>query len=175
MKRLTWIIPAILLISLSAHAQNTPAWEFSGGYSYLRADLGGSNFNLNGGTATATENLNSWFGGRLDISAFHGKESGATVSAQSFMYGPEVSFHRLKGVDPFAYVELGGIHGSQGYLGISQAAFKFAAAGGAGVDVPVFKGMAVRVQADYMISRFLSANQNYLQGTVGLVYRFGSK
>ena len=175
MKRMLWIFPALLLICISARAQETPAWEFSGGYSYLRADLGGSSFNLNGVTTSATQNLNSWFGGRFEVSAYHGKESSTTVSAQTLMYGPVVSFHRLKGIDPFAYAQFGGIHASAGYAGISQNAFKFAMAGGAGVDVPVFKSLAVRVQAAYMITRFLSANQNNLQGTVGLVYRWGSK
>lgn len=175
MKRMVWLIPSILLFSLSAHAQNTPAWEFAGGYSYLRADLGGSSFNLSGATATATENVNSWFGGRFELSAYRGTESGTTVSAQTIMYGPEVAFRKIRGVNPFAYAQFGGIHASAGYLGISQSAFKFAMAGGGGVDVPILKNMSVRVEADYMISRFLSTNQNNLQGTVGLVYRFGQK
>ena len=39
MKRVLWLIPAILLFSLTAKAQDTPQWEISGGYSYLDANL----------------------------------------------------------------------------------------------------------------------------------------
>ena len=49
MKRVIWIIPAILLLSFTARAQETPSWEISGGYSYLDANLNGSHFHLNGG------------------------------------------------------------------------------------------------------------------------------
>ena len=175
MKRLFWIIPAILLFSFTARAQETPAWEISGGYTYLKADLGKSNFNLNGATASATQNVNSWFGGRLEISAYHGTESGATVSAQTFTYGPVFSYRRFRTINPYAHVQIGAIHASQGYLGISQSAIKFAMVGGGGVDVQISRMASVRLQADYMMSRFLSLNQNNLQGTIGLVLRFGKK
>ena len=175
MKRVIWIIPAILLLSITARAQETPAWEISGGYTYLKADLGGSSFHLNGATTSATQNLNSWFGGRVEVSAYHGKESGATLSAQSVTYGPVFSYRRFKTINPFAHVQLGAIHASQGYLGISQSAIKFAMVGGGGVDVQINKMASVRLQADYLMSRFLGLNQNNLQGTVGLVFRFGKK
>jgi hypothetical protein len=177
MKRVIWIIPAILLLSFTARAQEqgTPAWEISGGYTYLKANLGGSSFNLNGATTSATENLNSWFGGRLEVSAYHGNEAGTTVSAQTFTYGPVFSYRRLRTVTPFAHVQLGAIHASEGYLGISQGAIKFAMVGGGGADVRINKRVSVRLQADYMMSRFLTLNQNNLQGTIGLVVRFGQK
>jgi hypothetical protein len=47
--------------------------------------------------------------------------------------------------------------------------------GGGGLDVQISKMVSVRLQADYMMSRFLGLNQNNLQGTVGLVFRFGKK
>lgn len=177
MKRIFWIVPAILLLSISARAQEqaTPAWEVSGGYSYLDADLGHSNFRLNGATASATENLNSEFGGRVEVSVFHGTEAGATVSAQTITYGPVFSYRRFSAFTPFAHVQLGAIHASQGYLGISQSAIKFAAAGGGGIDVHVTRMASIRLQADYVLSRFLTLNQNNLQGSVGLVFHFGRR
>jgi hypothetical protein len=176
-----WIIPAILLLSIGARAQETPAWEISGGYSYLKADLGHSNFSLNGGTASATQNLNNWFGGRLEVSGYYGHVSGTNISAQTITYGPVFSYRRFRTVNPFANVQLGAIHGSQGYLpllvsgGLSQSAYKFAMGGGGGVDVQISKRAAIRVQADYLMSRFLGLTQNNLQGTVGMVFRFGKK
>jgi hypothetical protein len=168
MKRIFWIVPAILLLSISARAQEsiTPAWEVSGGYSYLDANLGHSSFRLNGATATATENLNSVFGGRVEVSVFHGTEAGTTVSAQTVTYGPVFSYRRFDAFTPFAHVQLGAIHASQGYLGISQSAIKFAATAGGGIDVHVTKMFSVRL---------LSLNQNNLLANVELVYRFGKK
>src|ERR1700683_90284 len=100
MKRVIWVIPALLLFSLTARAQDVPAWELSGGYSYLNANLNGSHFHLNGGNGTATENLNSWFGGRIELNGYQGNEgiavSGQTtvysVSAETLTYGPVFSY-----------------------------------------------------------------------------------
>ncbi len=175
MKRVIWIIPAIFLLSLTARAQETPAWDISGGFSYLKADLGSSSFNLLGATGSATENLNSWFGGRVEVSAYHGAEAGSTVSAQTVTYGPVFSYRKFKMVTPFANLQLGAIHASQGYLGISQSAIKFAMLGGGGADVRINKMASIRVQADYLMTRFLGLGQNNIQGSVGLVFRFGNK
>jgi hypothetical protein len=76
---------------------------------------------------------------------------------------------------PYAQVQAGAIHGNQGYLGISQDAFKLALAGGGGVDFSINRQIAVRVQGEYLLTRFLGFNQNNLQTSVGLVYRFGHK
>jgi len=177
MNKLFWIVPAILLMSITARAQEqvTPGWEISGGYSYLKANLGGSSFHLNGVEASATQNLNNWFGGRLEVSAFHGAEAGQTVSAQTFTYGPVFSYRRIRTITPFAKVQLGAVHASAGYLGISANALKFAMVGGGGVDVRVSKMASVRLQGDYLMTRFLGSNQNNIQGTAALVLRFGKK
>src|ERR1019366_8833067 len=88
MKKIFWIVPAILMLSLTARAQEAvgPAWEISGGYSYLRGNLGNSSFPRNGATASRPENLNSWVGGRVEIAAYHGNEAGNTVSAETVTY-----------------------------------------------------------------------------------------
>jgi|HubBroStandDraft_2_1064218.scaffolds.fasta_scaffold619014_1 hypothetical protein len=175
MKRALWIIPAILLLSISARAQDMSAWEITGGYSYLRADINGSNFSLNGGGASATQNVNNWFGGRFELNAYHGVEAGTTVAAQTFTWGPVFSYRHFKTFNPYTHFQLGAVHASEGYLGISQSAFKFAMVGGAGVDVRVNRYASVRVQADYLLTRFLGLNQNNIQGSVGLVLHFGKK
>lgn len=174
MKRAIWILPAILLFSLAARAQETPSWEIGGAYSYMRADINGSNFSMNGGQGSATQNINNWFGGRFEVNAYHGTEGSSTVSAQTFTWGPVFSYRHFKSVTPFAHFQLGAIHASQGYLGISQSAIKFAMAGGAGADIRLNKYASIRLQGDYMLSRFLTLNQNNIEGTVGLVLRFGN-
>jgi len=175
MKRFIWLLPVILLCCAGAQAQGTPSWELSGGYSNLWVHSSGESFRLNGGNATLTENVNSWFGGRFELNAFRGAEAGVNVNAYTLTYGPVFSYRRMGRVVPYAHFQIGAIHGSQGYLGISQDAFKFAVAGGGGIDMSINRKIAVRLQADYLLTRFLEVNQNNLQTSVGLVYRFGYK
>jgi hypothetical protein len=177
MKRVIWILPAILLFCITSHAQETPEWELYGGYSYLKANLNGpgSNFHLNGGSASATENLNNWFGGRVEVSAFSGTTAGTSVTAQTFTYGPVFSYRKFQRFTPYGHAQVGAIHASQGYLGISQSAFKFAMATGGGVDLNINQRAAIRVQADYLLTRFLGLRQDNLQFSTGLVIRLGQK
>jgi Outer membrane protein beta-barrel domain len=175
MKRLLLVIPAMLLCCLTAKAQETPAWELSGGASYLESNISGSYFGLPGGGGAITENLNSWFGGRAEVNAYHGVEAGTTVSVVTANYGPVFSFRKFNAFTPFANAQFGVIHGSQGYLGISQSAFKFGMVGGGGIDVRINDQLAVRGQANYLLSRFYGLQQNNLTFGVGLVFKLGHK
>jgi hypothetical protein len=177
MKRLVWLILAVLIVLScpTVQAQETPEWDLSGGYSYLKANLGGSSFNLNGGSTSATEYLNGWVGGRAEINVYQGSVSGMNISAQTATYGPVFTYRRYNKFTPFANVQLGAIHATQGYLGISQSAFKFAMTMGGGVDVKINQRAAIRLQADYLMTRFLALRQDNVQGSVGLVVHFGKK
>jgi hypothetical protein len=72
-------------------------------------------------------------------------------------------------------VQLGAIHASQGYLGISQAAFRLAVVPGGGVDVKINQRVAIRLQGDYVLTDFLALRQDNIQGSASLVFRFGNK
>lgn len=182
MNRLIWLIPVVLLTAFTARAQETTsAWEFSGGYSYMEANLNGSSFHMNGATISATENLNSWFGGRMEFNGYQGNEaqtaSGTStlysVSAQTLTYGPVFSYRRFSRITPFANVQIGAVHGSANYLGISQSAFKFAAAPGGGLDFALNQRTEIRVEGEYLLTRFLGLTQENANLSVGLVVRFG--
>jgi hypothetical protein len=178
MKRVIWVIPAILFLCLSSQAQETtPEWEIYGGYSFLKAKLNGpgSSFNLNGGGASATQNFNNWFGGRLEFNAFGGTVSGADVTVQTITYGPVFAYRKFDRFVPYAHAQFGDVHASRGYLGISESAHKFAMAAGGGVDIKINELAAIRVQADYLMTRFLSQRQDNIQLSTGLVFRFGQK
>src|SRR6516164_8542543 len=91
-------------------AQETPAWQLFGGYSFQRADVREyfkttpiiyasrhDSVNMNGIEFSATENRNRWFGGTLDLSAYFNTPQVAGVSNQqssnqermySILYGP---------------------------------------------------------------------------------------
>ena len=181
MKRVLWLIPAILLFSVTSKAQDIPAWEISGGYSYMDADLNGSHFHLNGGGGPATENLNSWLGGRLEVNTLQGNEAITvsdqttvySVNAQTITYGPVFSYRKFSRITPFAHVQLGVVHGSHEYLGISQSAFKFAAAPGVGLDFAVNRRTSIRVDGEYLLTRFLSLTQENANVSASVVFRFG--
>jgi opacity protein-like surface antigen len=199
MKRVLWILPAILLlfVSVAAHAQaqaqpqtqtpasaqsastatgsSIPEWEIAGGYSFMRANFNGAgpSFNLNGGFGSLTENMNSWFGGRFEFNAWQGALSGFNVTAETFTYGPVFSYRKIHGFTPFAHIQFGAIHASTGYLGISESENKFAMTGGGGLDFHVGKRAAIRFQADYLYTRFLSVRENNIQANVGLVIYLG--
>ena len=177
MRRVLWLIPVVLcvLFGATAQANDAPEWELFGGYSYLRVNVKRPSFHLNGGSASITQNLNDWFGARLEFNAFTGTMSNTKVNAQTYTYGPVFSTHKFEKFTPYAHVQFGAIHGSRGYLGISQAAFKFALAPGVGVDVRINDRAAVRLQADYLMTRFLGLRQDNLQGTAGIVIRLGRK
>ncbi len=182
MKRVLWLIPAVLLLSVSARAQEAPSWwEFSGGYSYMDADLGGSHFHMNGGGGSATENVNNWFGGRLEVNVLQGNEnitvSGQTtkysVDAQTITYGPVFSYRHFSRITPFAHVQVGAVHGSTEYLGISQPAWKFAMAPGVGFDFAINQKVSIRVDGEYLLTRFLSLTQENVNVSAGVVLHFG--
>jgi opacity protein-like surface antigen len=175
MKRMMLLLPAIMFLSLAVHAQDIPQWEISGGGSYMEADLNHKSFHLAGGGGSLTENLNSWFGGRLEANFYSGTVSNVNVSAQTITYGPTFSYRRFDRFVPFGNFQLGGIHGSKGYLGISESAFKFDMTGGGGIDYIVNNTVAIRAEGDYMMTRFLDLRQDNLRFSVGLVIRFGSR
>jgi hypothetical protein len=175
MKCVLWSLSAILLLSVTARAQSVPEWEIAGGYSYLRADIGGASFAMNGGTGSATQNMSRWFGGRLEFYAYDGTLAGKKVLAQTYTYGPVFSYRRHDKWTPFGQVQIGAIHANTGYLGISQSAFKFAMAPGAGVDFAINERTAIRVQADYLMTFFLGLRQDNVRGSAGIVIRLGRR
>lgn len=177
MKRMLWVVPAILAFCMTAHAQVTPQWELFGGYTYLDANLSGPgpSFRLNGGTGAVAENMNDWFGGRLEFNAYSGKVSGTSISAQTITYGPVFTYRKFEKFTPYGNIQFGDIHASTGYLGISRSANRFAMTLGGGVDYNLSERAAIRFQGAYLLTRFFDLRQDNLQFSTGLVIRFGRK
>ena len=74
---------------------------------------------------------------------------------------------------PFGNLQIGAIHASQGYLGISESAFKFDLTGGGGIDYDINSRAAIRAEGDYVMTRFLDLRQDNLRFSVGLVIHLG--
>ena len=206
MGRCLWAFLAILFLSATARAQDTPVWEISSGYSSLTGNLIHPRFHLNGGDVSLAGNLNEWFGMRFEVSAYLGPFNGSQLaqdaknamngvtgpiaqtfpgspSVQTFTVGPVFSIRRFRRFTPFAHFGIGGIHASQGYLGLSKSAMTFAASGGGGADFKMNNWAAIRIEGDYLTTTFSmppatfspGSTQSNIQISAGVVFRIGKK
>jgi len=165
-----------LAMPLSARAQQTPVVEVFGGYSNLSANVSTSSFNMNGVNFSATENLNSWFGGALDFSTHFGTENGFKVNTETVTYGPVFSYRKVKRVVPFGHTLLGAVRGGPEYLNLSKGETRFGVYAGGGVDVMLRPNLAIRLfQADYLMTRFSKTRQDNMRLSVGIVLLLGKK
>jgi len=172
MKRFLFLAVLSLVPAASSFAQRTaPQFEVFGGATWIRADIspdlkafGLSHVNATGWNASATENVNSWFGGTLDFSGVYSRPTitdpvtGATfsnqinASAYTFLFGPSFVSPRPQnrsirpGVVGAANVRASTT--SQGALAIGTAAkssdTRFALAAGGGADILVSRSIALR-------------------------------
>jgi hypothetical protein len=181
-----------LMFSLQCAAQDTPAWQFFGGYSFERADVREyykttpiiytfrhHYVNMNGWELSVTENRNRWFGGTLDVSGYYRTPKLLAVSNReniySILYGPRFSFVQPFGT-PFAHVMFGAAHTSTSVTptGPHASDFSFAMAIGGGFDLPLKKNTAIRVlQADYLRTTALGSGQNNYRLSAGVIFNLG--
>lgn len=183
MRKMVLLAVLTCAVACPAMAQDTPAVEVFGGYSYARIDgptvfdsslaFAGifeeiaevDTFNTNGFHVAVAQNLNDWFGGALEVSGHLGTPDvedlvDADTSLYTVLFGPRFSFRKRKAIVPFAHVLVGVAHISatpkvDGIILPSSDETGFAAALGGGVDVALNNRVAIRVvQADYMPMRF---------------------
>jgi opacity protein-like surface antigen len=189
LRKLFLIASLALLLPASALAQDTPKAEVFGGYSYLRGDGDGDpGFNLHGWNASVAGNLNKWFGLVLDFSGHYGGQS-VTINttrvrfdanSHSYLAGPRFSYRGNEKMTPFFHALFGGVRahgeGSLGSTNFSVTDTAFGMALGGGLDVKVHDKIAIRlIQADYLLTRFDSSNQNNARVSAGIVFRLGSR
>ncbi len=96
-------------------------------------------------------------------------------SMHSVVYGPRVSF-RQHAFTPYVHVLVGFAHADVRVkpTGPHLSDNSFAVAGGAGVDVNVWKQMAVRaLQIEYFHANAMGANQNHYRAAAGIVFHVG--
>jgi hypothetical protein len=170
------IFLALLILPVSALAQQTPQVEVFGGYSNLTSNLNSNSFYLNGFNVSVTENRNSWFGGVFDVSSHFGTEAGFKTNMQTFAYGPVFAYRKHPTIVPFVHVMAGVVRGGSEYLNISKPEPVFGLIGGGGLDVKVSPRVSLRlVQADYLMTRFSSTRQDNIRLSAGIVFCFGNK
>jgi opacity protein-like surface antigen len=159
MKKLVLIAVLLLSFSVMVMAQDTPAVEVFGGYSYIHVSplpyMNADAMNMNGWDASVTFNGNKWAGFVVDFGGDYGTlmrtniDSWADVKVHSMMFGPKVTLLRGK-VSPFVQALFGVARASYKEVGVVNSENDFAMAFGGGVDVNLNKMIAVRpVQVEY--------------------------
>ena len=175
MKLLVAVI--VLLVSVPAYAQDTPAVDVSGGYSFVRdQDL---EENFHGWLAAATENFNPWFGitGEVGRSSrtYQALGTDISLSLYSFMVGPRISARQSSATTPFFQFLIGAVRGSASVLGETESSTELAIQPGGGVDVWFSQNAGVRIGGDYRRILVKDAGSNQFRFHVGVVFASGTR
>ncbi len=191
MKKLVFFAVLMMGFSIMAVAQDVPAVEVFGGYSYLRvnppSDMEDADaVSMNGWDASVAINGNRWlgfvadFGGYYDSSSVDfGEESyDQDVRIHSIMFGPRFAIRQGK-VTPFAHALFGYARLTSDVEGEEVLHENdFAMAFGGGVDINVNDRIAVRpVQVDYLAVKYGLTGDflNNFRYSAGIVFKFGSR
>lgn len=174
-------LPFILLatFSLLALAEDTPRAEVFGGYQYTRVNIAGTGINFNGWNASVTGNFTKYFGVAADVSGAYHSETGGSLHAYSYTFGPVLFLNHEGTINPFVHALFGGAHATLSASGVGSAGTNgFATEIGGGADAKISPRLAVRlIQADWVYYHFsdlgsqagLSKN---VRISTGIVLRF---
>jgi PDZ domain len=190
MKKLVHFVLAVLALSGIAIAQNLPAIDLFGGYSYLRFDQPSSGLTsyqqlkLNGWEFSASVALFHRFSAEADLSGHTQGDcagvSGVNCTDFSYMFGPRFTVgDRSNRITGF-------VHGLVGQdradlLGLSSTAVtdtSIALAAGGGVDFWVFRHIGLQAgPADFFYTNHLNnsgaSSQSSFRVAGGIAFRFG--
>lgn len=167
------ILLLALAVPLPALAQDAPRAELSGGYAYAHVDRA----NLHGGYGELDLALGRSFGLAVSGSLQSGSADGTDIDRTTLLAGPRFVWRR-GGLTPFVYA-LGGIVRDSSGLDVFDVSIRVKetnAAGvlGGGIDLPLGRSWAVRVQADYLLQGG-EGDSEASRAAVGLVYRAGAR
>lgn len=164
--KIRFLLAALIsLMALPAAAQTTPAFDVSGGYSYLRDAA-----NFNGWFASVAGNVSPTLGVVGEV----GGNYKDPVSLHTFMVGPRLVSRNSDAFTPWAQVLVGAARSSVDVGGLSASTTGFSVQPGVGVDYWVAPHKGVRVGVDYR-RIFGDTDTNQLRFTVGVVLEFGSR
>jgi opacity protein-like surface antigen len=186
MKRWALFCGLMLIFAGVASAQDTPKAEVFGGYSYIHVSENSFGANLNGGSASLSYNPNSWLGLVGDFGGYHGGPSFGNGDVYSYLFGPKIAFRRGR-ITPFVQTLFGGAHasgsgntclaarvrpeGTSCTTSVSENSFAMTVGGG--LDWNATEHIGVRlIQAEYLLTDFVSTRQNNARISAGVVFRF---
>ncbi|HXX20254.1 MAG TPA: outer membrane beta-barrel protein [Candidatus Acidoferrum sp.] len=177
MKKWALLLGVTLLFAGIAGAQENPAMELFGGYSYVHLTVSGTTFSTdaNGGSGSVSFNPNSWLGLVGEFGGYTGGTSSINGTMYTYLFGPKVAY-RARTFTPFVQALFGGAHITAGSKINAGSENAFATAIGGGLDWNATKRIAVRVvQADYLLTELTDGfndKQNSLRISAGVVFRF---
>ncbi len=167
---------ALLVVSVYANAQ-VPNGNIFFGYSYNRADLGGSDrVNLNGWNGSLEGKVFPFVGIVADVSGHYGSDTiGTTTSVDdrvlTAVFGPRVSVSVGK-IRPFAEAMFGVSHLRQEFDSSSGTDTSFTSVYGGGIDYHLLPFFAWRVEGDAFRTTFFNGTQNNFRLSTGIVFNF---
>jgi opacity protein-like surface antigen len=197
-----WICPVIFMMCASAFvsAQEMPRAEFFAGYSYAGADpyFTGKRTGLNGWEGAVRLNLVSWLGIVADFGGEYGHvplpvlvptpfppcspfcpPSSSTFSVDtklySYLFGADIPYRKWDRFTPFAQLLFGKAHVHGQFGGTSEIDTKFATALGIGADYRIIPRLALRVQGDYLQTKFFANTEDNFRVSAGIVLQLTRK
>lgn len=179
---------AVLLFTICATAQIPTSGNIFVGYSYENTNWKGIDSslgrpNLNGWEASLEGKVFPHLGIVTDFSGHYGSESfteltpggpttiNVTGHEWELLFGPRLSFS-VGHWTPFLEGMVGLAHIHNGGSFPTSANTSFASAVGGGLDYRLIKLLAVRLEVDYVQTRFFNTTQDNLRLSPGLVLRF---
>ena len=187
MHKMAYVGLGVLLLGSLAAAQTSG--NIFVGYSFENTNWAGlssslSRPNLNGWEASLEGKIFPHVGIVTDFSRHYGSESflifppagpgpirvNVTGHEWEALFGPRLSIP-VGRATPFGEVMIGVAHIKNGDY-ISNSNTSFATAVGGGLDYRLVRLLAVRLEADYLQTRFFSTTQNNLRLSTGIVLRF---
>jgi len=189
MRKTACAIFALFLFTSLAAAQIPTSGNIFVGYSYENTNWSGLHSsldrpNLNGWEASLEGKVFPHLGIVTDFSGHYGSQSfteftpgGGPVTVNvtghewELLFGPRLSIP-LGNFTPFAEGMFGVAHIHNGGDFPSSANTSFATALGGGLDYRLIKFFALRLEVDYLKTRFYDTHQNNLRLSPGLVFRF---
>ncbi len=179
---------AVLLFAICASAQIPTAGNIFVGYSYENTNWKGIDSslgrpNLNGWEASLEGRVLPHLGIVTDFAGHYGSESFTVASPSGFqrvnvtghewelLFGPRLSVS-LGHWTPFAEGMIGLAHIHNGGTLPTSANTSFATAVGGGLEYRLAKILALRLEVDYVGTRFFNTTQGNLRLSPGLALRF---
>jgi len=172
----------LLLFASAAHAQVPTSGNIFFGYSFYSTDLSTiDRANTNGWEGSLEGKVFPFLGIVADFDGHYGSQNfpglcggeacqiNLNATEHNVLFGPRVSAS-VGRFRPFGEVLVGVGHVSLNNGGGSDTSF--ASAFGGGLDYKVVKPIALRLQGDYVNTRFFDRTQNNLRLSTGIVFRF---
>jgi opacity protein-like surface antigen len=191
MRKISLLCCALMMFTGFATAQVPTSGNVFFGYSYYNADLSSlGRSSLNGWTGSLEGKILPWVGLVADFSQTFGSEKTTiacpvglacpviSINAHEYnmLFGPRVSVTVGK-VRPFAEALFGVGHvsadaGANGSVIGAGSDTSLATGLGGGFDYRIVRPIALRLEGDYLQTRFFGSTQNNVRISTGIVFRF---